>query len=89
MLPDIQPGSSPPDNTTGLLALVLGIASIPLLFCYVLGLPTGVAAILLGIAGKWKADRGVADNPGQALLGIITGAVGVLATVVIIALPDS
>jgi Domain of unknown function (DUF4190) len=89
MLPDIQPGSSPPDNTAGLLALVLGIASIPLLFCYILGLPAGVAAIVLGIVGKRKADRGVANNPGQALLGIIAGAVGVLATIVIIALPDS
>jgi hypothetical protein len=89
MLPDIRSGPRPPDNTTGLLALVLGTASIPLLFCYVAGLPAGIAAIVLGIIGKRKADRGVAGNGGQAVLGIVTGAVGVLATAVIIALPDS
>jgi Domain of unknown function (DUF4190) len=86
MLPDTRP---PHDNRAGLLALILGIASIPLLFCYVLGLPAGVAAIVLGIVGKRRADRGAATNPGQAIAGIVTGAVGVLATAVIIALPDS
>ncbi len=86
MLPDTRP---PQDNRAGLLALVLGIASIPLLFCYVLGLPAGIAAIVLGIVGKRRADRGLASNRGQAIAGIATGALGVLATAVIIALPDS
>ncbi|GIJ81173.1 hypothetical protein SAMN05443287_103345 [Micromonospora phaseoli] len=64
-------------NTLGLVAMILGIASIPLSCCY-LGIPLGLAAVVTGWLGKQKANQGLAGNSGQALAGIICGAVGLL-----------
>ncbi|MGW0436074.1 DUF4190 domain-containing protein [Micromonospora sp. NPDC003197] len=57
--------------------MILGIAAIPLLFCCYLGFPLGIAAAVTGFLGKQKADQGLADNRGQALAGLICGAVAV------------
>ncbi|MFV2099964.1 DUF4190 domain-containing protein [Micromonospora sp. LOL_024] len=64
-------------NTLGLVAMILGIASIPLGCCY-LGILLGLAALVTGWLGKQKADQGLAGNSGQALAGMICGAVGLL-----------
>lgn len=88
MQPTTPPPAGGPSNTLGLLALILGIASIPLVLCYALGLPVGIAAIVLGVLGLRQARLGRASNRGQALAGLVCGAVGTLAMVVIIALPD-
>lgn len=69
--------SGAPNNTLGLIALIAGIAAIPLLCCFYLGIPVGVAAIVLGYLGKQKADQGLANNRGQAQAGLICGAVAV------------
>ncbi|MGC5049945.1 DUF4190 domain-containing protein [Micromonospora sp. DT48] len=68
-------------NTLGLVAMILGIASIPLACCY-LGIPLGLTALITGWLGKQKADQGLAGNSGQALAGLICGAVGLLLGVV-------
>ncbi len=70
-------GPSGPQNTLGLLSMILGIASIPLSCCY-LGIPLGAAALITGWLGKQKADQGLANNSGQALTGLICGGVGAL-----------
>ena len=57
--------------------MILGIASIPLACCY-LGIPLGLTALITGWLGKQKADQGLAGNSGQALAGLICGAVGLL-----------
>lgn len=62
-------------NTLGLVAMILGIASVPLVCCH-LGLPLGIAAIVTGWLGKQKADQGLASNGGQALAGLVCGAIG-------------
>jgi hypothetical protein len=59
----------------GLASMIVGIVSIPLACLCGLGLLGGIVAIVLGFLGKGKADRGEATNRGQALAGIITGAV--------------
>ncbi|MBX7265296.1 DUF4190 domain-containing protein [Micromonospora sp. Llam7] len=64
-------------NTLGLVAMIIGIASIPLSCCY-LGVPLGLAALVTGWLGKQKADQGRAGNSGQALAGLVCGAVGLL-----------
>ncbi len=71
------PPSSTQKNVFGLLALILGIVSIPLGCCY-LGILVGGAALVLGILGMKKADQGLANNKGMALAGAICGGVGVL-----------
>jgi hypothetical protein len=71
------------NNTLGLIALIVGILSIvPLAVCCpLLGVPAGIAAVVLGIQGQKKADQGQATNRGQAKAGFITGIVGVVLSV--------
>jgi hypothetical protein len=70
------PGSNR-SNTLGLLAMIFGIVSIPMLCCYI-GLPLGAAAVVLGILGMRKAAAGEASNRGMALAGLICGAIGLV-----------
>src|SRR3954453_1975211 len=74
-----QPGGPGPNNNTqGLVGMILGIASIPLLCCLYLGLPVGIAAVVLSYLGLNKVKAGVATNRGQALAGLICGAVAIV-----------
>jgi hypothetical protein len=76
-------GPAPANNSLGTLALVFGIAGLPLGLCCVLfGAPFSITALVLGALGKSKADRGEAANPGQAVAGLILGAIGVGLTVI-------
>ncbi|NLU76976.1 hypothetical protein HCA58_00920 [Micromonospora sp. HNM0581] len=70
-------GAQGQQNTLGLIAMILGIASIPLSCCH-LGIPLGVAALVTGWLGRQKADQGLAGNSGQAITGLVCGAVGLL-----------
>ncbi|MDO3702469.1 hypothetical protein Q3W71_12365 [Micromonospora sp. C28SCA-DRY-2] len=70
------PQSQGQQNTLGLVSLILGIASIPLVCCFYLGIPVGIAAVVTGYLGKQKATQGLASNAGQAKAGLICGAVG-------------
>ncbi|RKN44464.1 DUF4190 domain-containing protein [Micromonospora endolithica] len=71
------PSPAGQQNTLGLVAMILGIASIPLACCH-LGIPLGIAALVTGWLGKQKADRGLAANNGQALAGLICGGIAVV-----------
>jgi hypothetical protein len=73
-------GGQPPapgNNVMAILALIFGIASIPLLCCSVgvLGFVLGGAGIALGIMGMRKAETGLGGR-GMALAGAICGGVG-------------
>jgi hypothetical protein len=72
-----QPAPSAPNNTFGLVSLILGIVAIPLVCCFYIGIPIGIAAGVLGFLGKQKADQGLATNRGQAMAGLICGAAAV------------
>jgi hypothetical protein len=77
--PPPPPGGAPqqPSNTLGLLALIFGIASIPIaICCALLTLPFGIAGVVLGVMGKQKAAQGLATNGSQANIGLITGVIG-------------
>ncbi|MFG2218257.1 MULTISPECIES: DUF4190 domain-containing protein [unclassified Streptomyces] len=78
-------GGPPPSNGMGTAAMVLGILAI-CLFC-VYGIPSlvlGVLALIFGILGRKRVQRGEATNGGQALAGIITGSIGIFFGVAII-----
>ncbi|MFI0736513.1 DUF4190 domain-containing protein [Streptomyces sp. NPDC021100] len=75
-----------PDNGFGTAALVLGIVSLVLAVSVVLGLVLGVLAVIFGAVGRAKAVRGVATNRGQALAGLILGALGLAASVAVLVL---
>ncbi|MFH8613511.1 DUF4190 domain-containing protein [Streptomyces sp. NPDC017979] len=68
-----------PQNGMGIAAMVLGICSLATFYIYgIFGFVLGVIAVILGVIGRRRAGRGEANNPGQALAGIITGAIGIV-----------
>lgn len=74
----------PKKNGFGVAALVLGVLSLITWFFLIGGL-FGLVAIILGVLGRGRVKRGEADNGGMALAGIITGALGLLLTILVIA----
>ena len=80
------PQQSGQNNTLGLVSMILGIASIPLVCCLYLGIPVGIAGIITGYLAKQKVAQGQANNAGQAKAGLICGAVGVGLGIVVLIL---
>ena len=72
------PGPTGASNTQGLVGMILGIAAIPLLCCLYLGLPVGIAAVILSWLGLQKANSGAATNRSQAMAGLICGGVAIV-----------
>jgi hypothetical protein len=84
-----QPGygqPAAPNNTFGLVSMILGIVAIPLVCCFYIGVPIGIAAAVLGFLGKQKVDQGLANNRGQAMAGLICGAAAVALGILLIIL---
>jgi len=73
-------------NTFGLLSMIFGIVSIPLLFCCYLGIPLAIAGAVLGVVGVGKANKGQASNKGMAVAGIVCSAATLVILVAIIIL---
>ncbi|MFJ3666706.1 hypothetical protein ACIPSE_09660 [Streptomyces sp. NPDC090106] len=72
------PGQAMPENGMGTAGLVLGVLS-AIVFClWPLAIVLGVLGVIFGAVGRGKAKRGVSTNAGQALAGIICGAVGIV-----------
>ncbi|MFD6419036.1 DUF4190 domain-containing protein [Streptomyces sp. NPDC060194] len=71
-----------PQNGFGIAALVLGIVSVVLFCVWGLGVVLGALALVFGILGRRRANRGQADNGGVALAGIILGAIGAVVSAV-------
>lgn len=71
------PGQQLPQGMA-IAAMVLGIASVPLLFCCYIGIITGILAIILGLIAMNQAKQGQAQGHGMALAGVITGGVVVV-----------
>ena len=63
------------NNTLGLLSMIFGIVSLPMLCCFYTGAAVGIAAVVLGILGLGKANRGEADNKGMSIAGIVCGSI--------------
>ncbi|MET8645851.1 DUF4190 domain-containing protein [Streptomyces sp. NPDC004675] len=82
-----------PSNGMGTASLVLGIIS-AVAFCLgPVAMFVGALAVIFGIVGRRKSNRGEATNGGMALAGIICGAVGfvigLVLTIAIFLAPDS
>lgn len=83
------PGGVPgqqPSNGMGLTAMILGIVALPLVCCFYLGIPVGIVAVVMGFLGKQKADRGEATNRGQAMAGLICGAIAAVLGIILLVL---
>jgi hypothetical protein len=74
-----------------LLSLGFGIAAVPLLFCFFLGLPSGVLAVGFGVAAlrRGPSDPAEAERRWAAVSGLVLGLVGVALGIFFIARPDS
>ena len=76
-----SPAASGRRNGMGTAALVLGVVALVLVVLLLfspLGAFLGLLAVLFGILGLIRANRGEADNRGQAVAGLVTGAVALL-----------
>src|SRR5215216_7627738 len=65
----------------GTAALVVGVVALVLVVLILfapLGALLGLVALVLGIVGLVRANRGQADNRGQALAGLVTGALALV-----------
>jgi hypothetical protein len=71
-----------PSNGMGVAALSLGITGSVVFCLWPLAAVLGVLAVIFGAIGRGKARRGEADNPGQALAGIICGVAAMVLAVV-------
>ncbi|WP_063741935.1 DUF4190 domain-containing protein [Streptomyces yerevanensis] len=67
-----------PSNGMGTTGMVLGIISAVGFCLWPVAIILGVLAVIFGAIGRGKARRGEATNAGQALAGIICGAVGIV-----------
>ena len=75
------PAARPRRNGMGTTALVLGVVALTLVVLLLfspLGAFLGLLAVLFGILGLIRANRGEADNRGQAVAGLVTGGIALL-----------
>lgn len=72
------PMAPQPMNGMGTASLVVGIVSAVFFCLWPLAIILGVLAVVFGLVARQRARRGQATNPGQALAGIICGAVGIV-----------
>jgi hypothetical protein len=75
------PTGRPRRNGMGTAALVIGVVALVLVVLLLfapLGALLGLVALVLGIVGLIRANRGDADNRGQAVAGLVTGALALV-----------
>ena len=75
------PGPSRPQGLA-IGALVCGILSLVLFCAWFISVPLGIVAIILGVVGRGKAQRGEAGGEGLAKTGMILGVVGTILSIV-------
>ncbi|MFC9291049.1 DUF4190 domain-containing protein [Streptomyces sp. NPDC057052] len=72
-------------NGFGIAALVLGILAVVLFWTVFGGIVLGLLALVLGVLGHRRARRGAATNGVMAIVGAVTGALGLIGSSVILA----
>jgi len=74
------------NQTLPTVSLVLGIVSLPFIFCCNLNIPFGIAALITGFIGMNNANKNPMEYGGKGLAmgGMIMGGISILITVVMI-----
>jgi hypothetical protein len=75
-----------PKNGLGIAALVLAVVGLLSVATVFSPIALGVVAVILGFIGRARARRGVADNGGVAIAGIVLGALAVVVGLAFIAI---
>lgn len=65
-------------------ALVAGVVALLLFWCFFVGIPVGIAAVVLGVVALNKVKAGTGGGRGLALAGVVTGGVAILVSVVLV-----
>ena len=78
-----------PGSGMAITALVLGVLALLTCWTVVGGILLGLVAVVLGIVALSKIKRGRASGKPMAIIGIITGALALLAAVALIAVGAS
>ncbi|WP_329123576.1 DUF4190 domain-containing protein [Streptomyces sp. NBC_01465] len=73
-----------PMNGFGIAGMVLGIISVVIFCAWGIGIILGILALIFGILGRKRANRGEANNGGMALAGIILGSIGIVIGAVVL-----
>lgn len=89
--PPPQYGSQPPpyyagqaqSNGVAIAALIVGILSLPAVVTIIFAPILGIVAIILGFIGLGRASQAGGAGRGMAIGGIVTGALGILLTVLL------
>ena len=90
--PDQRRSTSSGDNTVALLAVALGIAALAMLLLtsgglFFLALPLGIVAVVLGVRGKRRVDRGAStEHRAAAKTGVVLGVASIVLSLVVVAL---
>ncbi|MFB6836055.1 DUF4190 domain-containing protein [Streptomyces sp. NPDC056361] len=71
-----------PSNGMGTTAMVLGIIAVAGFCMYGLGMILGILALIFGVIGLKKVNRGEATNRGMAIAGIVLGSIGTVVSAV-------
>jgi len=74
-----------PRNGLGITALVLSVVAIIASITVIGGILLEIIAVVLGFIARSRAKKGQATNGGVALAGIITSALGVVLSIVLVA----
>ena len=82
-----QPSGKPKSSGLALAAMIIGIASFPLLCLLGLGVLTGILAVVLGIIALVSINKNPTQGgKGLAITGIVTGGIAVVLTPLLIAI---
>jgi len=77
---------APPKNGYGIAALVLAVIGLLSVATVFAPIALGVAAVIIGVVGRGRAKRGIANNGGVAVAGIVLGALAIIVGLAFIAI---
>ncbi len=80
------PPAVPPKNGFGMAALVLAVIGLLSVATVFAPIALGAAAVILGVLGRGRANRGIANNGGVAIAGIVLGALAIIVGLAFIAI---
>jgi hypothetical protein len=81
-----QPQPVAPKNGLGIAALVLAVAGLLSVATVVAPILLGAVAVVVGIVGRGRVKRGIADNGGVAIAGIVLGGLAIVVGLAFIAI---
>jgi hypothetical protein len=75
-----------PKNGLGIAALVLAVVALLSVATVFAPIALGTVAVVIGLVGHARAKRGIADNGGVAIAGIVLGALAIVVGLAFIAI---